>query len=197
MDDLRLYQHFVFHAYPPMPLQGEAVWKEVAAMSHNFDFLVHAMLGLAASHLSLCGDTDYSTHALSHRVHAIALLNQALSKPCKSKVEASARFATVMALVFQSSYMPEGMVEFMIMIRGCTAASDPIFSRSENSLFEGFTSESHNKHVLSLNPVDVVEEIADVLSNGLVSYSGKDFENRKKFALTSIYGSPPSVRDVW
>ncbi|EGU73899.1 hypothetical protein FOXB_15590 [Fusarium oxysporum f. sp. conglutinans Fo5176] len=74
-----------------------------------------------------------------------------------------------MALVFQSSYMPEGMVEFMIMTRGCTAASDVIFSRSENYLFEGFTAKSHNKHVLSLNPVDVVEEIADALSNGLVS----------------------------
>jgi hypothetical protein len=129
------------------------------------------MLGLAASHLSLCGETDYSAQALSHRVHAITLLNQALSKPCKSKVEADARYATVMTLVFQSSYMPEGMVEFMIMIRGCTAVSDAILPRLENSLFEGFTAESHNKHVLSLNPVDVVEEIADILGDGLVSVS--------------------------
>ncbi|SCO88983.1 uncharacterized protein FRV6_13111 [Fusarium oxysporum] len=164
MDDLRLYQHFVFHAYPPMPLNGEPVWKEVAAMSHSFDFLVHAMLGLAASHLSLSGDTDYTAQALSHRVHAITLLNQALSKPCKSKAEADARIATVMTLIFQSSYMFEGMVEFIIMIRGCRAVSDAILPRLENSLFEGFTAESHNKHVLSLNPVDVVEEIADILA---------------------------------
>ncbi|KAI8417480.1 hypothetical protein FOFC_00035 [Fusarium oxysporum] len=169
MDDLRLYKHFIFHAYPPMPLNGEPVWKEVAAMSHNFDFLVHAMLGLAASHLSLSGDTDYTAQALSHRVHAITLLNQALSKPCKSKVEADARIATVMTLIFQSSYMFEGMVEFIIMIRGCRAVSDAILPRLENSLFEGFTAESHNKHVLSLNPVDVVEEIADILGDGLIS----------------------------
>ncbi|KAJ9417924.1 hypothetical protein QL093DRAFT_2565883 [Fusarium oxysporum] len=169
MDDLRLYQHFIFHAYPPMPLNGEPVWKEVAAMSHNFDFLVHAMLGLAASHLSLSGDIDYTAQALSHRVHAITLLNQALSKPCKSKVDADARIATVMTLIFQSSYMFEGMVEFIIMIRGCRAVSDAILPRLENSLFEGFTAESHNKHVLSLNPVDVVGEIADILGEGLVS----------------------------
>ncbi|KAH7232411.1 uncharacterized protein BKA55DRAFT_523648 [Fusarium redolens] len=74
-----------------------------------------------------------------------------------------------MTLVFQSSYMFEGMVEFIIMIRGCMAVSDAILPRLENSLFEGFTAESHNKHVLSLNPVDVVEEIADILRDGLVS----------------------------
>src|SRR6478735_9501312 len=127
------------------------------------------MPGLAASHLSLSGDTDYTAQALSHRVHAITLRNQALSKPCKSKVEADARIATVMTLIFQSSYMFEGMVEFIIMIRGCRAVSDAILPRLENSLFEGFTAESHNKHVLSLNPVDVVEEIADILGEGLVS----------------------------
>lgn len=127
------------------------------------------MLGLAASHLSLSGDTDYTAQALSHRVHAITLLNQALSKPCKSKVDADARIATVMTLIFQSSYMFEGMVEFIIMIRGCRAVSDAILPRLENSLFEGFTAESHNKHVLSLNPVDVVGEIADILGEGLVS----------------------------
>ncbi|KAH7144710.1 hypothetical protein DER46DRAFT_516814, partial [Fusarium sp. MPI-SDFR-AT-0072] len=35
IDDLRLYQHSVFHGCPPMPLKGEVVWKDVAALSHN------------------------------------------------------------------------------------------------------------------------------------------------------------------
>ncbi|KAI7759083.1 hypothetical protein LZL87_012822 [Fusarium oxysporum] len=80
------------------------------------------------------------------------------------------------------------------MIRGCMAVSDAILPRLDNSLFEGFTAETHNNHVLSLNPVDVVEEIADILGDGsrIPQYFGKDFENRKKFARISIYGSRPA-----
>lgn len=38
MEDLRLFQHFIFHAYPPLPLKGDSVWREVAALSHSVSF---------------------------------------------------------------------------------------------------------------------------------------------------------------
>ncbi|KAH7232412.1 uncharacterized protein BKA55DRAFT_523541 [Fusarium redolens] len=50
MEDLRLYQHFVFHAYPPMPLKGEAVWKEVAAMSHNVSSTLCSDINVLTKH---------------------------------------------------------------------------------------------------------------------------------------------------
>lgn len=35
MDDMRFFQHFILTAYPPLPLGGDAVWKDVTAMSHQ------------------------------------------------------------------------------------------------------------------------------------------------------------------
>ncbi|KAK0629059.1 hypothetical protein B0T17DRAFT_486797 [Bombardia bombarda] len=77
------------------------------------------MMGLAASHLTLYGRAECAPHALAHRVKAIKALNDALSRPCASRAEGDARFATIMALTFQASCMPEGMTEFLAMIRGC------------------------------------------------------------------------------
>ncbi|KAJ3467772.1 hypothetical protein MRS44_005336 [Fusarium solani] len=170
MEDLRFFHHFLSHAYPPLPIKGDDVWKQVATISHNFDFLMHALLGLAASHLSLCDTTEFSSQALTHRVHAIRLFNQRLSKPCVSKAEADARYATIMALTFQSSYMPEDMLEFMIMLRGCTVVSHTVIPVLEESLFSGFTAESHTERVLSLQRHDPVDALlGDVLDAALTS----------------------------
>ncbi|KAI8721637.1 Zn(2)-C6 fungal-type domain-containing protein [Fusarium sp. LHS14.1] len=136
----------------------------------KFDFLMHAMLGLAASHLSLCNTTEFSSQALTHRVHAIRLFDQRLSKPCVSKAEADARYATIMALTFQSSYMREGMIEFMIMLRGCTVVSHTVIPVLEESLFSGFTAESHTERVLSLQQNDPVDALlGDVWDAALAS----------------------------
>lgn len=35
MSDLRLFQHFLFKAYPPLPIRGEPIWKDVAQFSHS------------------------------------------------------------------------------------------------------------------------------------------------------------------
>ncbi|KUI53102.1 hypothetical protein VP1G_00339 [Cytospora mali] len=124
MEDLHFFQHFLFQAYPPMPLGNELLWKDMAAMSHSFDFLVHAMLGAAASHLSLISSGDYVRQALAHRVASIQALNSALSKPAGSASEADARFATVFLLYHQSCYMPDGMYDFISMLRGCYLVAD-------------------------------------------------------------------------
>ncbi|KAB5566453.1 hypothetical protein GE09DRAFT_1055998 [Coniochaeta sp. 2T2.1] len=145
--DMRFFAHFLLKAYPPLPIHGAPIWQgEVAQISHHFEYLLHAMLGLAASSLSLLlspssssspsttssssspsstqsrntpATTTYTTPALHHRLTSIRLLNASLSQPCSSPQEGTARYATMMALTFQSSYMPDGMLDFVVMTRGC------------------------------------------------------------------------------
>lgn len=141
-DDMRFFHHFLVTAYPPLPMEGDDVWRQVAALSHNYDYLMHAMLGLAASNLDLYGG-NYSAQALGHRVKAIQLLNQDLSKPCTSSAEGDARFGAMMALAFQASCMPEGMTEFLSMTRGCHIVASNSMLIFEGSLFSGFTDEGY------------------------------------------------------
>ncbi|KAF4426550.1 hypothetical protein FACUT_9860 [Fusarium acutatum] len=151
MVDLRFFHHFLLHAYPGLPIQGEDVWKEVAKYSHGFDFLAHAMLAVGASHLGLCNGTDYNSDAISHRVKAIKSLNSALSTPCQTKEEGDARYATLMALTWQSSYMADGMQEFLSMLRGCTIVSKCSVFQFEDSVFRIFSIEGHVQRVNDIN----------------------------------------------
>ncbi|VUC30139.1 unnamed protein product [Clonostachys rosea] len=141
LKDLRLFHHFVLHAYPPLPLQGKAVWDGITSYSHNYEFLVHAMLGLAASHLCLSGGGDHEAEALEHRVKSIKLLNQALCRPSTSKIDSDARFSTLMVLTFQSSYMPDGMLEVFHMIRGCMILTKSTLPKYAMVLFTKFSSD--------------------------------------------------------
>lgn len=118
-------------------------------ISLQFDYLVHAMLGMAASHLSLYGQ-DYSSQALSHRVQAIQALNKALSKPCSSRAEGDARFAAILTLAFQASCMPEGMVEFLSMVRGCSIVAKHSMQSLEASVFSSFTASGYTNSIRNL-----------------------------------------------
>jgi hypothetical protein len=104
------------------------------------------MLGLGASHLGLIGPLDLQSEALSHRVEAIKSLNQALSVPSRSKAEADARFATFMVLTFQSTCMPDGLIDFLTMLRGCNLSGD----LGEDSKFSCFLQERHIETMNSL-----------------------------------------------
>lgn len=105
------------------------------------------MLGLAASHLCLSGRGDHEAEALEHRVKSIKLLNQALCKPPTSKTESDARFSTLMVLTFQSSYMPDGMLEIFHMIRGCMILTRSTLPKYAMSLFTKFASGGGHKKV--------------------------------------------------
>lgn len=149
MDDMRYFHHFLTVAYPPLPMEGDAVWKGVAALSHKYDYLIHAMLGLAASHLGLYTGAE-SQNAIAHRVKAIAGLNESLGRPCSSPAEGDARFGTIMALTFQASCMPEGMMEFLSMTRGCNIIASTGVIDFSKSLFRDFTAEGYTESVRRL-----------------------------------------------
>jgi hypothetical protein len=112
-------------------------------MSHEYDFLAHAILGLAAQHLSTSTASDFSVPALSHRVSAITALNSALSTPCSSKEDADAKFAATILLTFQSSYMPDGMMEFISMMRGWMIIQTTVVPSMGESIFHDITEETY------------------------------------------------------
>ncbi|KAH8904343.1 hypothetical protein BR93DRAFT_930375 [Coniochaeta sp. PMI_546] len=185
MDDMRFFQHFLLKAYPPLPIHGDGIWRDVAQISHGFDYLIHSMLGLAASSLehSLAPTTacsaSYSPAAISHRVTAIRLLNDSLSRPCSCPEEGTARYAAMMALTFQSSYMADGMLEFVSMTRGCNIVAQTAMGGAfALSPFGVFSREGHVDACRRLGPkpaweadrrADEVlsEEVAEGLLEGL------------------------------
>ena len=154
LDDMRFFQHFLLEAYPPLPIHGGGIWRSVAQISHGFDYLVHSMLGLAASSLDLhLLHSSYAPAALSHRVAAIRLLNASLSRPCSCPEEGTARYAAVMALAFQSSYMADGMLEFVAMTRGChVVARTAMGGAFEGGPFAVFSREGHVDACRRLGP---------------------------------------------
>jgi len=77
------------------------------------------MLALGAQHLTACTDRDYTGQALAHRIKAIRALNSQLSKANPSTAEGDAAFGAVMSLTFQSSYLADGLMDYISMIRGC------------------------------------------------------------------------------
>ncbi|KAI5456930.1 hypothetical protein BGZ63DRAFT_395123 [Mariannaea sp. PMI_226] len=144
LEDLRFHHQFLTVAYPSLPLRGDAIWSQCAAMTHEFDFLAHAALGLGASHLSQNGTGNYTAQALQHRVTAIRLINQQLSAPAnKSLDQADALFAALICIVAQSCLIPHGMTEYLVMTRGATLVASSIMPDMGRSIFRTFSSEGH------------------------------------------------------
>jgi hypothetical protein len=105
---------------------------------------MHALLGLAASCLSFNSNVDYSSLAISHRLLAIKGVNEGLSSTSRTSDDGDALLAACYALTFQSSYLKDGISEFLIMVRGCALVSlqlqhenlDVSFSITPNDHFE-------------------------------------------------------------
>ncbi|KAL7905191.1 hypothetical protein GGI35DRAFT_461112 [Trichoderma velutinum] len=142
LNHLQFYHHFLLEAYPPAPHGAEPVWHNVAAMSHEYDFLANAILGLSAQHLTLFYGADHSIQALDLRVAAINGLNEALSQPCLTAMDADARYAAIIALTYQSAYMPDAMMEFITMLRGWMFIQTKVVPDLEMSMFRNFTREA-------------------------------------------------------
>lgn len=46
-------------------------------------------------------------------------LNEHMARPDLNLADAEAAFAAMLSLTFQSAYMPDGMIDFLTMVRGC------------------------------------------------------------------------------
>lgn len=128
MTDLRLFHHFLTMAYPHLPLGNEAVWiNEIPKFAQEHEYLMHAMLALGASHLDrIAPVAEHNTKAIIHRGHAMAGLGRALVKTEREYGESDAMVATCYALTFQSTYMSDGLLDFITMVRGCALITGKI-----------------------------------------------------------------------
>ncbi|KAL7930751.1 hypothetical protein V8C35DRAFT_133459 [Trichoderma chlorosporum] len=150
LEDLRFYHQFLLAAFPTLPLKAKDVWMDAAAMSHQYDYLAHAVLGLGASHLSQHGNVDYTSQALQHRVTAMKLVNEQLDHPPTKPADQDALLAAVICLVTQSSLMPDSMVDYITTTRGGNLVASTIITNYETSIFKYFTPQEHDRSLEKL-----------------------------------------------
>ncbi|KAK2772400.1 C6 transcription factor [Colletotrichum kahawae] len=121
LQDMRFFQHFMLQCYPHHPIGNENIWThEIPCLSQSHEFLMHAILGMAACDL-MTQDPSLLAFAVAHRVKAIKAIKKSLAElPTKgtNTEHANALVATCFALTFQSTSFEDGMGEFMTFIRG-------------------------------------------------------------------------------
>lgn len=81
---------------------------------------MQAVLGLAVSHLLLT--TGQNLHAVAlfrHRILAIRGSNDAISQASRTSADRDALIGTCYALIFQSTYMDDGKINFFRIVPGC------------------------------------------------------------------------------
>ncbi|RFU28472.1 hypothetical protein B7463_g7851, partial [Scytalidium lignicola] len=127
LTDMHFFHHFLMRARPHLPVNCEMAWlSQIPLVAHQYEYLMHAILGLAASHLELLTSVDYRALALSHRLLAIKGSNEAIDKGLRCGNDADALLATCYALTFQSTYMSDGLLDFLQMARGCSVLSNQL-----------------------------------------------------------------------
>src|SRR5262245_38814284 len=98
---------------------------------------MHGILAMAGSHLDIFIETPTSNKPLLHRQKAIEGLEQAFTKWPPTSDEAHVMLATSYLLAFQSSYMPDGMLDHILCLRGTAMisqmASSPVQTLCLNS----------------------------------------------------------------
>ncbi|SPO03425.1 related to UPC2 - regulatory protein involved in control of sterol uptake [Cephalotrichum gorgonifer] len=145
LQDMRFFQHFLLKCYPAVPISNESVWThEVPCLSHEHEYLMHAMLGLAASDL-MEEDPSLITFAMSHRLRAIKSIKKRLADMSRSTQvthdESNAMVATCFALTFQSVQLDDGMAEFMAFVRGILIVSMQMWMKGVSPIFTNMVSE--------------------------------------------------------
>ncbi|CAG8364561.1 unnamed protein product [Penicillium salamii] len=207
-DDLRFFHHFLLAARPHLPYGSEASWTTlVPAYSHECPHLMHAILSLGATHYTLAdhSQTGYTQMAISHRGKSLQSLSAALSNldNC-TDVDLDGILATCYTLVFQAYFMPDGLTDFAVMVRGCGMVTQHIISRFNGSKM--FTLQTPEQMTELLAPwlptnahpdhevIDSCITDIDKLHSFLQSSGSRDFFN----ALRKIYlALKYSIRDAF
>jgi hypothetical protein len=143
LQDMRFFQHFLFKTVPHYPLGNESIWThEVPCLSQNYEYLMHAILGLAASDL-MSQDPSLVTFAMQHRLKAIKAIKKTLTDVPKGNTfeEGNALMATCFALTFQSVCLEDGMAEFMTFCRGIVIVAIQMYCKGTKLIFNNFIHE--------------------------------------------------------
>ncbi|KAJ2982493.1 hypothetical protein NQ176_g1355 [Zarea fungicola] len=162
LEDLRFHHQFLTAAIPPLPLKAEKAWLDCAAMSHEYDFLAHAALGLGASHLTCHTNADYTSQALHHRLIAIKQVNEQLTSPPSDQKTLDALLAALFCLITQASLIDDGLADYMTIIRGGHLIVIIIIGENmDKSVFPGFTVEGHHQNSHELVREDQRDDMTD------------------------------------
>lgn len=201
MLDMRFFHHFLTTAYPHLPIGNDHVWvNEIPQFAESQEYLMHALLSLGASHLSRLTGIDYRQESLTHRGHAIAGLNQALSQQAHHYGEADAMLAACYALTFQAAYMGDGLADFITMVRGCALTTAKVKEEGATTAFN-LQPDWHikvmaprlaalpsvNQRLLEIG-LEAMEDIRPFLATEL----DHDFHQALADVLTSLMRSPQS-----
>jgi hypothetical protein len=109
----------------------------MAKFRAQHEFLMHAILGFAATQLALM-DASLVTPAMNHRVKAIKAIKKRLADAPKTTMayeETNAMVAACFALTFQSVGFEDGMPEFMTFIRGIVVVGMQMMFKGIKPLF--------------------------------------------------------------
>ncbi|KAF2446866.1 hypothetical protein P171DRAFT_453274 [Karstenula rhodostoma CBS 690.94] len=119
----------------PSPSDTTCAEPDIPRFSHQYEYLMHGMLAIAGSHLDLFSDDPRSDIALLHRQKAIVGLEEAFTRwpPCAD--EAHVMLATSYLLAFQSSYLPDGLLDHILSLRGCALLSQLILTDQIKGVF--------------------------------------------------------------
>ncbi|KAF2268162.1 hypothetical protein CC78DRAFT_510601 [Lojkania enalia] len=183
-NDMRLFHHFLIAAHPRIPPEHEAVWiRDVPAFSHQYDYLMHALLALSDSHLSMFVNDPKANMALAHRQKAIRGLEQAFSKWPPTAEEIHAILATSYLLSFQSMFMPDGFIDCIVSLRSCSMLSQYILEHRLAGAFAVPQSLEYMGLELKLRNFPVLDQ--ELVRDGL-----RSLDNIKQFVNT------PSSRTI-
>ncbi|KAK2589949.1 hypothetical protein QQS21_012371 [Conoideocrella luteorostrata] len=149
IEDLRLYHRFITSGLPTLPLKGDELWLQAAAMSHTNECLAHAILGLGASHISQT-EEKYAVQALRHRTITIRLFNEQLSRVPETPAAADALFATIGCLLTQAALLPNNMLEYVTLTRIADFVVSTVTPRFPTATFHSFTPWRHIEHLVSM-----------------------------------------------
>ncbi|KAI1873447.1 hypothetical protein JX265_005069 [Neoarthrinium moseri] len=120
-----------------MGLQCE--YPAVAQIVHQYEYLMHAVLGLAATEL-MVQDRSLVSFAMAHRLKAIKSIKKTLANVPKADnfEEGNALIATCFALTFQSVMLDDGMTEFMTFCRGIVIVAIQMYYKGAKIMFTNF-----------------------------------------------------------
>lgn len=168
---------------------------------------MHAILSLGATHYTLAehSKAGYTQMAISHRGKSLHLLSTALANVDRcTESDLDGILATCYTLVFQAYFMPDGLADFAVMVRGCGMVTQHITSRFEGSkMFALQTPEQVTELVAPWLPADAhpdrqvinsfIEDL-DKLQSFVHGTGSQEFFD----ALRKLYGAlSSSIRDAF
>ncbi|GFF78323.1 hypothetical protein IFM47457_04628 [Aspergillus lentulus] len=142
-----LLQHFITDAHPHLPVGNDDIYtRTLPALTYKHEYVMHAILALSSSHLALLTGSALPVEALRHRQLALRGLNEAMSQAPGEATDADAMLAACYILTFQSSYMLDGLSDYIMMLRGCGLVTTLMLQQNLHGSFS-IDANSHIKYM--------------------------------------------------